>query len=185
MTLSTVVALTSCFSNLAVLVSLVFLLRQLRQSARHQQATVRHGRIQQLQMIYQQASEGDFTETVLRGYAGDASLDRADCNRFVWFASTLFNMFENMFDQHRDGIIDRDTFASSILSMRSQLALPGMRAAWMVVRERYEKIYAHYVDRLLATTPADGAPDLSTAWRGFASEISGKGAATAAHPPSV
>ena len=167
MTSLTVVGLTTCLSNLAVLASVIFLVRQMRQSTRHQQATMRHGRVQQLQMIYLQAAQGDFADVLTRGFAGDATLDGRDCNRFVWFAATIFNMFEDMFDQHRDGIIDKETFASAISSMRSHLAMPGARGAWMVIRGRYAGKYVDYVDRLMAGTPIDGVPDVSTSWRGF------------------
>lgn len=159
--------LTTCLSNLAVLASVIFLVRQMNQSTRHQQATMRHGRVQQLQMIYLQASQSDFVDVLTRGLAGDASMDGRDCNRFVWFAATMFNMFEDMFAQHRDGIIDKETFASAISSMRAQLAMPGTRAAWMVIRGRYGSKYVDYVDCLIAATSMDGAPDLSTSWRRF------------------
>jgi hypothetical protein len=165
MTLTTIVALTGVLSNLAVLGSLIFLMRQMRQNARHQQATMRHGRVQQLQLIYQQASEADFTDTFIRGQAGDTSLDARDCNRFVWFAATMFNMFQNMFDQHRDGIIDKTTFATAQTSMRYQLAMPGTRAAWTVLRDHYEIGFVAYLDALMADTPMDGVPDVSAAWR--------------------
>ncbi len=160
--------LTTCLSNLAVLASVIFLVRQMSQSTRHQRATMRHGRVQQLQMIYLQASQSDFVDVLTRGLAGDASLDGRDCNRFVWFAATLFNMFEDMFGQHRDGIIDNETFASAISAMRAQLAMPGTRAAWMVIRGRYDRKYIDYVDFLMAAIPMDGVPDLSTSWRRFA-----------------
>jgi hypothetical protein len=167
MTLPTIVELTNCISNLAVVASLIFLIRQVRQGSRNQRATMRHGRVQQLQMIYQQASHGDFVNILTRGLAGDVTLDRADCNRFVWFMAAVFNMFENMFDQHRDGIIDKATFSSATHALQSQLALPGARAAWMTIRDRYQKGYVDHVDRLMSATPINGVADLSAAWRGF------------------
>lgn len=167
MTLATFEVLTSSLSDLAVLVSLAFVLRQIRLSTRHQQATIRHGRVQQLQMIYQQAGQADFTDTLTRGFAGDASLNRREGNRFIWFAATMFNMFEDMFDQHRDGIVDKQTFASAVASMRSQLAMPGARAAWMVIRGRYSKDFVDCVDRLIAGADPAGVADLSRSWREF------------------
>jgi hypothetical protein len=168
MTLPTIVGIASCLSSLAVVTSLIFVIRQLDLSIRHQRATARHGRVQQLQMLYLQASQGDFIEILIRGLDGDTALAAKDCNRFVWFVAAAFNMFEEMFHQLRDEIIDDATFASSISSMRPQLGTPGMRAAWMVIRGRYEKNFAEYVDRLIADTPVDLASDVSSIWRGFA-----------------
>jgi hypothetical protein len=173
MTSFSVVGITTCLSNLAVLASVIFLVRQMRQSTRHQQATMRHGRVQQLQMIYLQASQSDFVDVLTRGLAGDATMEARDCNRFVWFASTMFNMFENMFDQHRDGIVTAETFASAIASMRSQLAMPGARAAWKLMRGRYAGRYVDYVDRLMTTTPMDGVADLAVSWRNLLAEPPG------------
>lgn len=182
MTLATIANLASCLSSLAVVISLLFVIRQMHLSIRHQQATARHGRVQQLQMLYLEASRGDFVDTLIRGLAGDAAMDGKDCNRFLWFAAAVFNMFEEMFDQHRDRIIGDSTFASSISAMRSQLAMPGMRGAWMVIRGRYKKDYIDYVDRLMANTPIDGIPDVSSAWRGFVSTAAS--AATRAVAPA-
>jgi hypothetical protein len=167
MTLPTIVELTSCISNLAVVASLIFLIRQVRQGSRNQRATMRHGRVQQLQMIYQQAAHGDFVDILTRGLAGDVTLASPDCNRFVWFMAAVFNMYDNMFDQHRDGIIDKPTFLSATRALKSQLAMPGARAAWMVIRTRYQGSYVDHVDRLMTATPIDGVADLSAAWRGF------------------
>ncbi len=176
MTLATIVGIASCLSSLTIVISLIFVIRQMNLSIRHQRAASRHGRVQQLQMLYLQASQGDFVDILNRGLAGDVSMEAKDCNRFVWFAAAIFNMFEEMFHQHRDKIIDDATFASSISAMRSQLAMPGMRAAWMVIRARYEKNYTDYLDRLLADTPIDATPDISSAWRGFVNtEISVQG----------
>ncbi len=172
MTSGSIVAVTTFLSNLAVLASVVFIVRQMRQGARHQQATIRHGRVQQLQMIYLQASQSDFVDVVTRGLAGDATMDRRDCNRFVWFSTTMFNMFEDMFDQHRDGIVSRETYASAVASMRSQLAMPGARATWKVVRGRYSRAYVDYVDRLMTRTPVDGVPDLAASWLRLVAEPS-------------
>jgi hypothetical protein len=169
MNLATIVGIASCLSSLTIVISLIFVIRQMNLSIRHQRAAARHGRVQQLQTLYLQASQGDFVDILNRGLAGDVSMATNDCNRFVWFASAIFNMFEEMFHQHRDKIIDDATFASSISAMRSQLGMPGMRAAWMVIRRRYEKNYTDYVDRLIADTPIDAQSDVSSAWRGFAS----------------
>jgi AcrR family transcriptional regulator len=169
MTLATIVGIASCLSSLTIVISLIFVIRQMDLSIRHQRATARHGRVQQLQMLYLQASQGDFVDVLIRGLAGDTAMDAKDCNRFVWFTAAVFNMFEEMFHQHRDEIIDDATFASSLSAMRSQFAMPGIRAAWMVIRGRYEKIYADYVDRLMADTAIDATPEVSSAWRGFVS----------------
>ncbi len=165
MTVSTIATLASCVSSLAIVTSLMFAIRQMHLGLRHQQAAARHGRVQQLQSLYLQASNGDFIEVLVRGLAGDAAMDAKDRNRFVWFSVTIFNTFEDMFEQHRDKIISDATFAASISALRSQLAMPGIRAAWLVIRRQYEKHYVDYVDRLMAETPIDGKPDVGSVWR--------------------
>ena len=106
-------------------------------------------------------------DVVVRGLAGDATMDEKDSNRFVWFSVTIFNMFEEMFEQHRDRIINKATFASSIAALRSQLAMPGMRCAWSVIRRQYQNHYVDYVDGLMADTPIDGTTDLGSVGRKF------------------
>jgi hypothetical protein len=172
MTLTTLATWAGCFSSLAIVTSLMFAIHQMHLSIRHQQAAARHGRVQQLQSLYLQATQGDFIDVLVRGLAGDAAMSGKDRNRFVWFSVTIFNMFEDMFEQHREKIISDATFASSISALRSQLAMPGIRAAWLVIRRQYEKHYVDYVDHLMADTPIDGKPDAGSVWREFLSATS-------------
>ena len=165
MSLSTIATLAGCFASLAIVMSLMFAIHQMHLGIRHQRAAARHGRVQQLQSLYVQASQVDFIDVLVRGLTGDATMDGKDANRFVWFSVTIFNMFEDMFEQRRDRIINDATFAASISALRFQLAMPGVRAAWSVVRRQYEKHYVDYVDRLMADTPIDGTPDVGAVWR--------------------
>lgn len=43
--------------------------------------------------------------------------------------------------------------------------MPGMRAAWSVIRGQYKPHYADYVDGLIAETPIEGTADLGSVWR--------------------
>jgi len=164
MTIQTFASLMSCLGSAAIVTSLIFVIRNMRLNMLHQQSAARYGRVQQMQTLYLQASQGDLSNIVMRGMAGDA-LDSRDCTRFIWFANSIFNMFENMYNQHRDRIIGNAAFAASISAMRARLALPGIRAAWMVVRGQYQAAFADYVDGLMADTPAGGTADNSEVWQ--------------------
>lgn len=86
MTLSTAATLAGCFSSLAIVTSLMFAIHQMHLGIRHEQAAARHGRVQQLQALYVQVSQGDFIDVVVRGLAGDTTMDGKNANRFVWFS---------------------------------------------------------------------------------------------------
>ena len=71
MDLSTLVNIASVISSLAVLVSLAYLARQLRQGALNQRSKMDRGRSQQVGDWLQYIAQADTAALILRGHAGD------------------------------------------------------------------------------------------------------------------
>lgn len=149
MELSTLVNIASVISSLAVLVSLAYLALQTRQSARIQRSKMDRGRAEQIGAWLQHIAQPDTAALILRGHAGDPTLDAVECHRYLWNMYPLFLHFEDSYYQHRDGMLGDDQYASIIGHLRSQSSTPGFRALWQHIRERFPKEFAGFVDAVM------------------------------------
>src|SRR5471030_741503 len=168
MSLSDLAAIGSFISGVAVLISFVFLAFQLRQNARNQRATVHNERTALTQDIALGiASSKESSEVFRRGSEADATLDTADCNRYLGYALSAFWAYEEFFYQHRDGMIDEARWATNVRRLRSMVAQPGYRAAWRVFSDGcFESDFADWFNKIVNETPAIvGSAVLANAWK--------------------
>lgn len=167
MTLATLVNIGSLISSVAVLISLVYLNRQLRQGALNQRSKMDRGRSQQVGDWLQYIAQPETAALILRGHAGDPSLSALECQRYLWSMYPLFLHFEDSYFQHRDGMIGEGQYASIIGHLKSQSTTPGFRALWLHIRERFPPEFTAYVDGVMREAPVSGAEiaDWTAEWR--------------------
>ena len=165
MTLADMANLSTLLSGAAVAASLVYLARQLRQGARHQRGMVGHGRVEHVQqLIASLAGSKPQMEKMLRGWAGDASLDRIEFHQFYWSVFAVLVTFEDTYNQFNERMICRTIYASALRSMRVQLSYPGVRAAWLVARDTFEPGFAVFIDQLAREAAAKAPIDRRQEW---------------------
>ncbi len=97
MTLSDLASIGSFVSALAVLVSLVYLALQMRQSARNQMATIHHERTALAQENILRVMDAEMTEVWMRGQAGDEQLDDVQSRRYIYGVLASLWLFEEYF----------------------------------------------------------------------------------------
>jgi len=152
-TLSDIASVATVASSAAVLLSLVYLSLQFRQSSRHQRATIHHDRLahteQYLAAIFGRA---ELMELQARGQAADATLDDVQANRFVFmqYANLLF--YEEYFLLRRDGLIEDARYTHSVSNLRLLAGEPGTRAAWRILRPIFAPAFVAFLDRLMEET---------------------------------
>lgn len=102
MSLSDLASIATLVSSFAVLVSLIYLALQTRQSARNQRATIQWGRLQERNAGIRNITQADCIDTYIRGSAGDTTLDDAQCVRYFTLAANELREYEELFHQYRD-----------------------------------------------------------------------------------
>lgn len=152
MTLATLVNVGSLISSLAVLVSLVYLSRQLRQGALNQRSKMDRGRSQQVGDWLQYIAQAETAPLILRGHAGDPAMTALECHRYLWSMYPLFLHFEDSYYQHLDGMLSEPQYASIVGHLRSSCHSPGFRALWLHIRERFPADFMRFVDGLVDET---------------------------------
>ena len=180
MSLSDLAAIGSLVSGIAVLISLVYLSIQIRQSARNQQATIQHQRAALVQDISRQGSAADMMEISMRGGAGDSTLDPIQSARYAQFSLQCLWLYEEYFYQHREGMLGASGWATNQRRLKLQLSQPGFRAAWRGAAEWFEADFVAYVDGLLRDQLIKPRPALMISnWAALATEEIAKDNATA------
>lgn len=155
MSLNTLVSVANLVSSLAVVISLIYLSRQIRQGADNQRSIMDRGRSEQVGEWLQYIAREDTTDLILRGHAGDPTLTPTELHRYLWSMYPLFLHFEDSFYQHRSGMIGDGQYASIVGHLRSQCTSPGFRALWAHIRMRFPDDFRSFFDNVVETTDVD------------------------------
>ena len=164
MSLSDLASLGSFVSGLAVVVTLIFLLLQMRQSNLNQRALMQQMRsARTIETLLQQA-EPHISETLSRAYRGDPDLDEAQWFTFLQVQYATHYNFEDTFLQHELGVLDEASFESDTLVLRKVFAtIPAFRVAWQILgRETFSKNYRQFVDQIIHEAKPSKGPGLAS-----------------------
>jgi hypothetical protein len=168
MSLSDLAAIGSFLSGIAVVISFVFLTLQMRQSAQNQRATIHNERTALVQELNLAASVGGAAEIVVRGNAVDETLTDAERWQFLITVLSALWIFEEVYYQHKDGMLDDSRWDQNVRRLSFFLQIPGWRAAWHVYKAMFKPDFSGWFDSMLETTPllADPGAHLAT-WAEF------------------
>lgn len=146
MTLSEISTLTGAISAVAVLISLLFVRRQLRQSHDNQRALIQQGRANRSAEIAMRLMDTEFAKAYHNCMDGKLDMTDTQLVQFIGYCRAVFLGAEDSFLQHRDGLLEEQAFNSFDRSMCSLFESPGMKAAWAILREWYHKDFVVYMD---------------------------------------
>ena len=152
MTLADLASVGSFISGIAVVVTLIFLLVQTRQTERNQRALMQQMRSARLVDTLLKASEPHLCEAMGRAFANDATMDDAKFRSFLMFTLASLTNWEDTFLQYRAGALDEKSFVSDTAILRLWASLPAFRAVWYMMRETYTGDYRAYVEELVRET---------------------------------
>lgn len=156
MTLTDLASLGSFVSGIAVLISLIYVGLQVRQSTKHTRAQITQGRLSQLSEGFLRNAEAD-AETVRAmqlGAAADPAISDEQIYRFQNRTTAMLVTWEDLFLQRRDGLIHDNTYATAVLSFRTALEAPGVRAVWTASRHTYDTAFRDFIEEMIASGPA-------------------------------
>jgi hypothetical protein len=146
MMLNTLVNVASLLSSVAVLVSVVYLGLQIRQSARNQRSLMERGRSEQVGNWLQFIAGPDIAPLMLRGNAQDPTLTPDERQRYLWCLYPLLLHYEDSFYQKREGMLGDEQYTSIRNQMQDSAKAPGFRAAWAQVRENFPAAFRAFAD---------------------------------------
>lgn len=170
MSLADLAALGSAVSGFAILVSLVYLSLQMRQSGRNQRALMQQGRVARISSAAEAFAAPDIAAAVDRCWDGAAEVTTVQLRQFANVCRQLFISAEDSFLQHRDGLLTGAAYASLVASMKAYFASPGIRAMWKMTRNWYEPGFRRFLDAILAETAVAPYGDRLARWKAAVAE---------------
>jgi hypothetical protein len=165
MSLSDLAAIGSFVSGIAVVISLVYLAFQIRQTTKNQRATMHQMRASLSTDVMLRIAESGLAHSFRAGLTGAREISEAEFWQFYYAASAILRTTENAFTQHQDGLISDAHFASAKASARSFLMSPGYRALWQATRLNREPGFREFMDELAVESDGHSSPDLFAAWK--------------------
>jgi hypothetical protein len=165
MTLSDIASIGSLVSGLAVLVSLVYLSLQFRQTERNQQASIRQGRINRAVELMTARMEPTVAEAVSKGIDGEQNVTSEQLALFVSYADAYFLHAEDTYYQHEAGLLNEAAFRTFVAYQRVAFTQCGLRVQWKRQRAYYAGTYVEFMDKLLVESPISSARDALAEWQ--------------------
>jgi hypothetical protein len=132
MTLSDLAALGSFISGVGVLISLIYLARQIRQNTMSHRATAyeaHHAFIRRQIDITLDPVLGPLRARV---YANDETLTDGEYEQYIALQVAWFVGQDHLVWLRDNGILDQDAFDNETLALRAGLTEPPIRATWEV-----------------------------------------------------
>ncbi len=143
--------------GIAVVVSLIYLARQLRQNSKLLRASTASAT---------SATNADFSSLVVQdsdvarifreGMADRSSLSADDLQRFNMLLGMAFTGWNQEYQFTADGVIGRSVWENRMLTMRRVLRLLGYRQWWTEWRDMYPEDFRNLVDSLIREGEAAG-----------------------------
>ncbi|HEX3773171.1 MAG TPA: hypothetical protein VHV51_01840 [Polyangiaceae bacterium] len=159
-------------SGFAVLISLIYLALQVRQTERNQQISIRHSRASRIVELHLALADPGVADAWLHGSQAPEELTRTELSQFINLCRALFFHFEDSFYQREEGLLNDAAFETVVAGVRFSARSPGWRAAWKMARPNFRGRFLAFMDGVVASSAVEPPVDLSLeAWKiAFASE---------------
>jgi len=170
MNLSDLASIAGDISAIALVITLVFLNLQVRQSEKNQRALIQQGRASRTVDIAIHIMSSDFAESYYRCVNGDPSISETQLAQFMGYCRAVFLGAEDSFLQNKQSQLDTLAFISFTTSLQSTFVSPGVRAIWKMTREWYEPEFAVFMDIIVSEAIKRHPVNQLTQWKSIVSK---------------
>src|SRR6516165_7328768 len=118
MSLSDLASLGSFVSGFAVLISLIYLALQVRQTERNQQVSIRHSRVSRTVELHLALADPAVADAWLHGLGRPEEITRTELGQFNNLCRALFFHFEDSFYQREEGLLNDAAFEIVVAGAR-------------------------------------------------------------------
>jgi len=166
MTLSDLASIGSLVSGVAVLVSLMYLAQQTRQTAINQRAAAHQGRSAFIADILLRISEPTLLRPYFLAQRGNPNLSEEEFAQYTNTFTALVMAWEDQFEQHKLGTLSDDRFDETIAAVKSTFQSPANRALWKsAFTKMVSKDFSTFVGALIVEARAIVPRDIFTDWK--------------------
>ena len=150
MTLEQLGSLGEFLGALAVLASLIYVAREIRENSRSTRLAAMQSTMLAAQNVMALPAENLGLARVVRlGLTDPGQLDDDEFQQLRYWLFSLLRAHEDLFVQHKAGVIDNETWLARSSSVRSILSTPGGRKVWSLAGA-YRADFKAWVDSSLS-----------------------------------
>jgi hypothetical protein len=153
MTLENIYYVGQTVAVFAILISLTFVVLQLRQTQKNQKSLINQGVANRDHEIMQMAQAAGIADMYAKALTTETNFDKTEILRMIIWVRAVIGQMQDVCVQHKDGLIDQDTYDFIAAGVRSVFAVPLARAVWPLTRPSVSPDAANLGDRFLAETP--------------------------------
>jgi hypothetical protein len=169
MTLTDLSAIGSFVSGIAVVVSLVFLTLQIRQTNRNQRSLMQQARTGRIVQSLLQCTDPYLSEILALANADCTALSPAQIWAFYGMVGAIFWSYEDSFMQFRAGTLDKQSWDSDLATIKRPLHNPAYRVVWKMARDGMSGEYRDTLNAMMHDAKAQSGT-LTDAWKTYAAE---------------
>ena len=157
MSLNDLATLASLASSVAVLVSLLFLAVQVRQSNRNQRSLMQQGRTTRNVDLLFRLADPKISKLWARLATGEPLEDEEYYMLYGYMASVFWS-YEDSFFQFRSGMLEVSSWVSDLATLKRLLSNPAYRGVWIAVRSAIGDEYRSFLDGLVVEARRNPPP---------------------------
>lgn len=135
------------FESIAVVASLIYLARQVQDSTRTAKGTTYQGIITAFAEIESRISQDQEVARIYKvGRTELKKLTEDERVRFNEILCSFFNLYENLYYQYNNKLLEDEFWGGWCRNMRDDLAKPGINEWWSETKYLYATSFRKYVD---------------------------------------
>ncbi len=152
MTLQDWGALGELIGGAAIIVSLVYVGLQIKQSTQATRASASHAFTAQYSDLLLQLTRADLRDIWWRGVRGLHNLQGSETTAFMAFLAAAMRFWESFFLQTRDGTFDSRIFDAWRAQLVDLFSNEGVREYWAISGHQYTAEFVEFIDELIASS---------------------------------
>lgn len=167
MNLSDLASIGSFVSGVAVLVSLIYLAIQVRDSLKAQRAAMHQARVERVTKVSVEFAKPEIAGVLAKAATPSPDFTATEVVQLFHYVRIQIVAVDDAIWQHDAGFLDNASLHTTLLTMKRILANPALHAVWNLVHVQLDPDVRKRVMELIERTPMPAAPptDWVTAWK--------------------
>ena len=161
-------------ASFGILVSLAFVIVQLRQNDKSQRTEMQHLQSRRGQDMFMALIDKGKTELVSKAAKGDADLTSEEVLQLNFMMRVLTLNLQDTYWQNKAGLVEDGVLQTAVVGTRQWFSMPGFRICWSLFGPGYPNEIRDLIDRLVVKdVPLTKFRDYGAAWKHAADKLSG------------
>ncbi|WOJ95546.1 hypothetical protein R0137_09795 [Congregibacter brevis] len=148
--------------GIVVIVTILYLARQIRENSRIAKAESQRALLETAQIWAPIATTPGLVTELRKAVQSYESLDPDSQGRFTFMLYPLINRVESAYRMHQQGMIDEDAYLGWMYALAAFLREPGLSAWWSDLKQVIGPEFIAALDEILLD---EEVPPLSSAWK--------------------